>query len=267
MTSEEIEKKEKEALTSKSTVLKSTEETEAMKEIVKETNRLSIEEKPSFKPASKIACVESSLDENKKETTPSKKRSFEEITDTEKNAEMVGEAENKIGTTKAQEESMSPGSNKFHTAEGEKLEKKSDEKISPNSKRLKLEETPPKVDKLIQSKDAEIEKKDTQNVETKPPVEECKVPETTVEADSKEEDKAIISPPSIVKDVEPSKIESDQKPENPIEANSEKVTETEQTIQMDIDQIIPKEKADEIKADDQIIENKIPSDDKPNSVE
>ena len=49
---------EQEALTSKSTVLKTTEETEAMKQIVKEAERLSIEEKPHFKPASKIALAE-----------------------------------------------------------------------------------------------------------------------------------------------------------------------------------------------------------------
>ena len=78
---------EEEALTSKSTELKPTEETEAMKQIVKEAERLSIEEKPHFKPASKIALAEDTekkQDEADKKEEPagmvdsqSKKRSYD----------------------------------------------------------------------------------------------------------------------------------------------------------------------------------------------
>ena len=45
---------------------------------------------------------------------------------------------------------VSPNTSKFNTCDnGDKVEKTSEHKISPDSKRLKLDDTPPKVDNLV----------------------------------------------------------------------------------------------------------------------
>lgn len=259
---EEIEKKEQDALTSKSTILKSTDETEALKEIVKETNRLSIEEKPSFKPASKITCVEIPSGDKTKE---SKKRSYDEIANTEKNAEMTSDVDKKPETNKeGNEEAISPTSSKFNTALGDKLEKKSDEKISPNSKRLKIDESPPKIDQLIKSKDDQKKNDEDAN----PVVEEFKAPfETATKSIPEEKDKVIETSSSMPKDVEPTKFEAENKSIDPVENQVDTVVETQQTIDVELDQIIPKDKTDIEKATDPIDETNIPHEEKPNSVE
>ena len=167
-TPEEIKKMEEEALTSKSAVLKSTEDTEALKQIVKEAERLSIEEKPQFKPASKIASDEAEKSVDKKpEEKPdqsiqvdgqSKKRSFEEISNNEVNQKMTDETKGLVSDSQPKDlekKSESPSSDKFKSCDAGDKTEKVNEKISPNSKRLKLDDTPPKVDKLVSATNAE----------------------------------------------------------------------------------------------------------------
>jgi hypothetical protein len=84
---------------------------------------------------------------------------------------MADETKIQPGEFKDKEQTdASPTSSKFETCEQVKVDKIS-EKISPNSKRLKLDNTPPKKDNLIPSTDedkkVEVEKKDAQEEEKK----------------------------------------------------------------------------------------------------
>ena len=94
----------------------------------------------------------------------------------------------------------------------DKLEKESSEKIYPNSKRLKLDDTiyytPLKIDNLITNNDQG--NKDESDV--KPPIEESKVPvEPSEKPISKDQDQVVEAPSNLPKEVEPSKLETEKK--------------------------------------------------------
>jgi len=169
---------------------------------VKEAERLSIEEKPQFKPASKIAFSDEAQKPSEVKNQidgQSKKRSFDEITNTETNQVMTDETKVLPEEPKDQiQKSVSPTSSKYQTCENEEKAEKSNEKISPNSKRLKLDDTPPKKDILVTSVDGE--KKDA--AEEKHAKESEK---QAVEEEKKDDLKDHLKAPEIEKDLKGSK--------------------------------------------------------------
>ena len=74
---------EKEALTSKSTVNAPSKDIDQLKNIIKETERLSLDEKPQI---AQSAPETDQVEEQKMEVTPSKKRPFDQITNSEEKA-------------------------------------------------------------------------------------------------------------------------------------------------------------------------------------
>ena len=113
-----------------------------MKNIIKETERLSLDEKPQM---AESAPETDQVEEQKMEITPSKKRPFDQITNSEEKAKQPD------GDDQDTKNELSSTSDQFQTAEGENLEKSEDK----SCKRIKLSETPPKVDQLIQAQQIE----------------------------------------------------------------------------------------------------------------
>jgi hypothetical protein len=72
-----------EALTSKSTVNAPSKEIDHMKNVIKETERLSLDEKPQM---AESAPETDQVEEQKMEITPSKKRPYDQITNSEEKA-------------------------------------------------------------------------------------------------------------------------------------------------------------------------------------
>jgi hypothetical protein len=83
MSTDQISEMEKEALTSKSTVNAPSKDIDQLKNIIKETERLSLDEKPQM---AQSAPETDQVEEQKMEVTPSKKRPFDQITNSEEKA-------------------------------------------------------------------------------------------------------------------------------------------------------------------------------------
>ena len=87
---------------------------------------------------------------------------------------------------------------------------------------MKLDDTPPKIDKLITSNDEEKKAEK----DTKSPIEESKVPvETSEKPISKEKDQVIEAPSNLPKEVDPSQSEVEKKSEDPVEDKEAAVVE------------------------------------------